>query len=106
MDIEHSRADIVRKGVIYLCLDALGDLTRTPTARQQASKLDHRQTTDCRRGLAGKEILEILRLRLVEIPLRQGAGVDIRRRHLWSRSARIWFPPPREGRAIRARKPA
>lgn len=80
LDREEPGAQILLEGGKHAVLCARIDLTGAPSPRQQAAKLEDCQPADCSGRLGLKVTLEFLRTRLIQVPLSQSAGVQVRRR--------------------------
>src|SRR3990172_2411700 len=89
VNLQESRANIFLERRVHARFDGLRDLACPPTPGEKAAELDDGQAADRRPGLLLDECLERLGEGLVEIPLRQCAGVEVWPRHRSSRSVRI-----------------
>src|SRR5205823_13307484 len=76
--LEESRTDILLERGVNTRFDRFRDFACPPPPGEQAAKFDSGQATDGRRRLLSNERLELLGKRLVEIPFRQCAGVEVR----------------------------
>src|SRR6266700_38404 len=104
--LEESRTDILFERGVNTRFDRFRDFACSPPPGEQAAKFDCGQATDGCRRLLSNERLELLGKRLVEIPFRQCAGVEVRPHYRSSRSLRMSFSLPLFRRGMLARRSA
>jgi hypothetical protein len=76
--LQRPRTDIFLERRVDARFDGSRDLARPSAPGEQAAELDDAQAADGRGRLLPDERLELFGERLVEIPLRQSTGVEIR----------------------------